>query len=327
MLLTRHNQVGHPDRLETEQFLYLFDHLLKSFAPDVVRGYGGHPVVQEAMRRARERRAITVFSLHNFGYEDRTWFTHVDHVLTCSPYLSRYYRERLGLVSTGIPSPIEWATVVAPVETRAFVTFVHPALHKGAVVFARLAEMLGSRRPDIPVLVVQSAAGAGGLNSFGLDFTRYPQIMVAPPVPRPADYFALTKILLMPSVFEEPFGRVAAEAMINGIPPLVSDRGALPETVGGVGQVLPIPATLTPASLRVPAPEEIEPWFNAVCALWDRPDRYEEMSVQARRAAERLYGESVLRRRYLDYFAHLTPHGRLFAEGESGAVHRETAPG
>ena len=49
----------------------------------------------------------------------------------------------------------------------------------------------------------------------GIDFASYPQIMAAPPVPTPADYFALTRILLVPSVWEEPFGRVAAEAMIN----------------------------------------------------------------------------------------------------------------
>ena len=65
--------------------------------------------------------------------------------------------------------------------------------------------------------------------------------MAAPATPRPADFFALTKILLVPSLFPEPFGRVAAEALINGIPPLVSDRGALPETVAGAGRVLPFP--------------------------------------------------------------------------------------
>ena len=111
-------------------------------------------------------------------------------------------------------------------------TFVNPTPRKGALLFARLADMLGSRRPDIPILVVQSAAGAGGLNAIhGLDFGRYPHIMAAPATPRPADFFGLTRILLVPSVFREPFGRVAAEALINGIPPLVSDRGALPETV------------------------------------------------------------------------------------------------
>ena len=76
--------------------------------------------------------------------------------------------------------------------------------------------------------------------------------MAAPPVPTPADYFALTRVLVAPSVWDEPFGRVAAEAMINGIPPLVSDRGSLPHVVGGDfnegggGRVLPIPQWMTP---------------------------------------------------------------------------------
>src|SRR4029434_542275 len=108
------------------------------------------------------------------------------------------------------------------------------APHKGLWLFARLADMLGSRRPDIPILVVQSGESGGALNAIpGLDFTRYPQIMAAPAVPAPADYFALTRILLVPSVWEEPFGRVAAEAMINGVPPIVGHRGSLPALVGG----------------------------------------------------------------------------------------------
>ncbi len=56
--------------------------------------------------------------------------------------------------------------------------------------------------------------------------------MAAPPVPSAADYFALTRLLLVPSVWEEPFGRVAAEAMINGVPPLVANRGSLPDVLG-----------------------------------------------------------------------------------------------
>src|SRR5205814_42728 len=116
---------------------------------------------------------------------------------------------------------------------------------KGAMLFARLADMLGARRPDIPLLVVQSATGAGRLNDIpGLEFGRYPQIMAAPATPRPADFFALTRILLVPSAVRESFGRVAAEALVNGIPPLVSDRGALPQTVRGAGRVLPLPEWL-----------------------------------------------------------------------------------
>ena len=138
-------------------------------------------------------------------------------------------------------------------------TFVNPSLHKGLLLFARLADMLGSRRPDIPILVVQSGHSGGSLNAIpGIDFSKYPQIMAAPPVPTPADYFALTRILVVPSVWEEPFGRVAAEAMINAIPPLVSNRGSLPHVVGGDfsegggGRVLPIPEWMTYKTTQPP---------------------------------------------------------------------------
>jgi glycosyltransferase involved in cell wall biosynthesis len=296
--------------------LYLFDRILEHFAPDLLLTYGAHPVVQEAMSRAQRRGVMTLFTLRNRGYEQRHWFEHVDQVLTTSPYLSVYYREHIGLLSTGIPSPIDWSQVVAPTESRAFVTFVNPLWTKGAAVFARLADMLGSRRPDIPMLVIQSAADASYLNHIpGIDFTRYPQIMAAPPVPRPADFFALTKLLLMPTLVPEPFGRVAAEAMINGIPPLVSSRGALPETVAGAGRVLPLPERLTGMDFQLPSSDELEPWFDAVCELWDAEQAYAAAAALARQTAEQLYSEAALRQQYLAYVTSLRPGGRLFQDG------------
>jgi glycosyltransferase involved in cell wall biosynthesis len=172
--------------------------------------------------------------------------------------------------------------------------------------------MLGRRRPDIPVLVVQSGHTAGSLNSIpGVDFSAYPQIMAAPPVPVPADYFALTRLLLVPSVWEEPFGRVAAEAMINGIPPLVANRGALPHVIGGDfaagggGRVLPVPDWMTDRTTRLPAEPDAEPWYEAVTSLWDDADLYRRMSARARRIAEDRYAEPVSRKRHVDYFTSL----------------------
>ena len=313
MLLTKHNDLARPDVLESEQFLFLLGRELAESPPDIVLSYGGHPVVSESLRRARASGAVTVFTLRNHGYDDRRYYEHVDHVFTTSPWLSEQYRRRIGLVSEGIPSPIDWSEVLAPAQERRFVTFVNPSAHKGAGVFARIADMLGSSRPDIPILVVQSASSAGSLNAIpGIDFGKYPQILAAPPLPRPADFFALTKLLLVPSLFEEPFGRVSAEAMVNGIPPLVSDRGGLPETVAGAGRVLPVPRRLSGKSLEVPEAEEVRPWFEAVCELWDDAEKYAAESRRARETAERLYSEPALRKRYLDYFEGLRPGGILF---------------
>jgi glycosyltransferase involved in cell wall biosynthesis len=215
-------------------------------------------------------------------------------------------------MSTPLEPPLEWKDVIAPVESRAFVTFVNPSLHKGLLLFARLADMLGARRPDIPILIVQSGRSGGALNAIpGVDFGKYPQIMAAPPVPRAADYLALTRVLLVPSVWEEPFGRVAAEAMINGIPPLVGDRGSLPHVVGGDfsegggGRVLPVPEWMNERTTKLPSEQEAHPWYEAVCAVWDDPALYHAMADRAQAIAHERYSETVSRRKHLDYFSSL----------------------
>jgi len=321
LLLTRHNDESRPDRAEARQYLALLDTLLQEFAPDQLIACNGHPMILEAMARARKRGITTAFAVRGFGYYDTRYFDDVDHVFTCSQFLTDLYRDAVGLVSTPIEPPLEWSSVVAPSESRAFVTFVNPSPHKGLLLFARLADMLGSRRPDIPILVVQSGHSGGSLNSIpGVDFSRYPQIMAAPPVPTPADYFALTRILLVPSVWEEPFGRVAAEAMINAIPPLVSNRGSLPQVVGGDvsegggGRVLPIPDWMTFKTTKLPSEQEIEPWYEAVCALWDDPALYHSVATRAHQIAEERYSEQVSRAKHVDYFTSLKPGGHPITE-------------
>ena len=166
LLLTRHNDEKRPDRAEAAQFLALLDRLLIEFAPDVLIACQRAPDdLRGHARRAPPRHHHGVcrsrFRLLRIAY-----FADVNHVFTCSRYLTDVYRDKIGLVSTPLEPPLDWSTVVAPVDSRAFVTFVNPAPHKGLFLFARLADMLGSRRPDIPVLVVQSGQSGGSLNNI-----------------------------------------------------------------------------------------------------------------------------------------------------------------
>jgi glycosyltransferase involved in cell wall biosynthesis len=114
-------------------------------------------------------------------------------------------------------------------------------------------------------------------------------------------------------VWEEPFGRVAAEAMINGIPPLVSDRGSLPAVIGGDvsegggGRVLPIPAWMTAKTTRLPREEEVEPWYRAICSLWDDAALYHSVATRAHEIADERYSETVSREMHVRYFTSLTP--------------------
>ncbi len=316
LLMTRHHDEARPDRAEAARYIDLVEQRAAALRPDLVLACNAHPMIGECLKRLQRAGVVTTFTLRSYGYEDRRFFTHVDHVLTCSAYLTDAYRRRIGLISTPIEPPIDWATVVAPEDDRTFLTFVNPSPHKGLYLFARLAATLGARRPDIPILIVQSGASAGALHGLaGLDFSSQPQIMAAPAVATPAEYFALTRVLLVPSVWDEPFGRVAAEAMINGVPALVADRGALPEViggdaaVGGGGYVLPVPSWMTVETTAIPSEAEIEPWVQAVCGLWDDAALYDRVAARARALAEVRYGEARSRARHVDYFSSLASAG------------------
>lgn len=62
----------------------------------------------------------------------------------------------------------------------------------------------------------------------------------------PSDLFARVDLLVCPSVWAEPFGLVAAEAMAARTPLIVSDAGALTEVVGATGSAI-VPAGDVPA--------------------------------------------------------------------------------
>ena len=52
------------------QYLALLDKLLEDFAPDQLIACNGHPMILEAMARARKRGITTAFAVRGFGYYD-----------------------------------------------------------------------------------------------------------------------------------------------------------------------------------------------------------------------------------------------------------------
>ena len=97
---------------------------------------------------------------------------------------------------------------------------------------------------------------------------------------------------------------VAAEAMINGIPVIASNRGALPEVIGDAGLTLDIPTQYTPETRIAPTPKEVEPWVNAIIDLWDSTERYNELSAKGQVRAKRWHPE-IIAQQYGDVLAGL----------------------
>lgn len=257
-----------PDPTEARAWLALAQEALTRFRPDILLTYGGHPVGLELSRQARRLGIPAVFHLHNFGYTERSAFADCAAVLVPSEYSRRHHARALGLDATAIPYPLRFGRVVAEEPVPEYVTFVNPQTSKGAAVFARIALEMQARRPEIPLLVVEGRGRTGGLADCGLDLSGLENLHTMANTPEPKDFYKVSRAVLVPSLWRESFGRVAAEGMANGLPVLASDRGALPETLGDAGFVLPVPDHCTPAG-GVPTARDVRAWTLVIERLWD----------------------------------------------------------
>jgi glycosyltransferase involved in cell wall biosynthesis len=260
-----------PDAGESRALLDLADQVLARFRPQAVFTYGGHPANLALMARARQRGSAVVFHLHNFAYDDRRAFADAAAVLVPSEYARRFYARRIGLEAVAIPYPVRPDRVVATNPEPTYLTFVNPQPAKGVTVFARLASELDRRRPDIPLLVVEGRGEAGSLADAGLDLSGLRNLHRMANTPDPRQFYRVSRAVLVPSLWRETFGRVAAEALANGLPVLASDRGALPSTLGEAGFVFTLPERCTPAGGVVPSAREVAPWVAVIEKLWDDP--------------------------------------------------------
>jgi len=145
------------------------------------------------------------------------------------------------------------------------VLFVNPVPIKGV----EIAFDLAASYPDVPFRFVESWT----LEARWRDYCRHRADALGNIdwLPAQADMAALyrsTRLLLMPSIWEETFGRTVIEAQVNGIPVLASRRGGLPESVGAGGWLLDPDGDLTI-------------WRQAFRRLWADSDLYNHISAAA----------------------------------------------
>lgn len=264
-----------------------YQRVLAEWRPDFVLTYGGDATDVVRRRQARRAGATVVFALHNLAY-----LTHpqqeVDAFLAPTRFLAESYTGRLRAPIGILPVPLDPARVLGETAEPTAVCFINPEPAKGSLLVAQLADRLGRLRPDITLLTVGGRVPPEALmiagRDLGLDLTRYPNLVQIPPTGRVADIWNAAKVVLMPSVVKEAAGRCALEAMLNGVVPLVSDHGGLPEMVGDAGIRLPPPPPLTGRAKPVPAPI-LDAWWQSLIACYDQPAEYSARSALCRERA------------------------------------------
>ena len=138
---------------------------------------------------------------------------------------------------------------------------------KGAAITVAIARL----RPDIPFTMVRTWEGLrpSPEDAAIIEMANaLPNIEIIPAQRDPKRLYGMARLMLVPSAWDETWGRVVTEAQLNGIPVVASDRGGLPESVGSGGMLLHI---------------EDDPslWAEAVGRLWDDPVCHADYAARA----------------------------------------------
>ena len=206
--------------------------------------------------------------------------------LSNSDFTAQRWRALCGIDSTVVPP------LVLPeryfVSTRGDrVLFVNPTPIKGVEIMFALAAAC----PDIPFLVSESWGLDPNWRAYCLNRAAVlSNIEWSGPTRDMRPVYARSRTLLMPSLWEEAFGRTVVEAQINAIPVVASNRGALPDTVGAGG-------------VLVDAHAPIDHWARALREAFMPSARYDQLSDQARHQAFQTAAAPLMLGRFLSALA------------------------
>lgn len=188
--------------------------------------------------------------------------------LSNSVFTARRWRVLSGVDSVVVP-PLVLPERYLVMSLGDRVLFVNPVPIKGVEIMFRLAEAC----PEIPFLVAESWGLDGSWREHCLKRVGcHRNIEWTAPTSDMRVLYRQSRTLLMPSIWEEAFGRTAVEAQISGIPVVASQRGALPETVG-VGGIL------------VDAHAPLADWTAALRRAYRPSPEYDVLSQAAREHA------------------------------------------
>lgn len=300
-----------PSETDCNHFLQLLRSTIANTRPDILLTYGGYSIGPATLRFAKESGIKTAVLLQNLAYKDAEYFIDADAVIVPSRFAQKYYAEKLGIQSVVIPPLLSADTqnLSDQQRQRRYITYVNPEPGKGMTWFAKITKILNDRKPDSEFLVVE---GRGKVQQFartGFLLDGINNLRVMANTPNPSDFLQVSKIVLIPSYYEETFGRIAVEAMMNGIPVIASNRGALPEVVGNAGILLSIPDRFQPNSLEIPSDVEVEQWIDAIVRLWDDREYYDSVCRRCLEHAARWCWNDVARQ-YESFFSALQSNGQ-----------------
>lgn len=240
--------------------------VVSEYKPDIVIVQAGHPF--ELANAFAELKVPVVFYARDVDFKKNKEVLKKNKLIgfvANSEFTAKKLRDFANVNAVVIPPLIDPEKYLVHDKGNA-VVHIGLAAAKGVETSFQLAQ----KRPDIPFIFLESwPLPNKEFRKYQLRAEQMPNVTVARRKSDMREVYRLCKILLVPSLWDEAWGRVVTEAQLSGIPVIASGRGGLPESVGRGGII-------------VPPDSEIDEWEKGLSRLWDDKDEYLKLSFEAK---------------------------------------------
>lgn len=281
--------------------------LIVEFRPQVV--WAQLDGADSVLRIAHEEGVQGLLFIHDAEFDARELRASATlgcHVVASSRFLAEKASRCIGRsVHVVYPPAIRYFDTSAAPD--GYVTMINPHRVKGIDTLLEVAR----RMPQTRFLLLESwKLGDEALASLKRQLASLPNVRFEHRVSDMRSIYRQTRLLLVPSRWEEGFGMVAIEAQSCGIPVIASARGGLPEAVGDGGVLV--------ADYTNP-----DAWLKAVRRVLDNDETYRELAHRARQhAASDAFSTQALARKLLQICASPPPSNGLLARSINAARSR-----
>jgi glycosyltransferase involved in cell wall biosynthesis len=191
------------------------------------------------------------------------------HFYSVSPYVSEVVAAITGVeIPFQVQSASNLKTCLIPYlkpEENDYVTVINYHQHKGGELILKILKRISNK---IPFLLVRTEEGCDQfyreIDRVVADRGGVDRIIGRTKI---GEIYRETRLLLVPSLVDETYCRVANEGLMNGIPIISTGYGNIRHLLGTGGQII--------------SPEEPEKWIDSIEELWSDPKAYQEWQGRA----------------------------------------------